>query len=443
MKKRILNVVLIASMIATLISGCGHEHTWVDATCEAPKTCSGCGATEGEVADHTWVEATCAAQKTCSVCGETEGESLPHTWVEVTCAAPKTCSECGETEGEALPHTWIDANFQSAKTCSECGETEGEAIEADFVKYNMPVTEDIDKEYDITTSHGYEGTVKITNYHSCREDVSLDALDGYVWQIFDLVVDVNDPYNTATGVYTEDYYNICGHDDTIVDISDEYEYYDYALQYTLNWNGVDYTECKRLEEFEWDGDKMTYHYYFCLPNGYDGNVVGILDSEANSDKGKYSFDRFDENSIFFRFPAAVRFNDPVEPNGEKFDMDTIAVDYETFDIKSDVVKKGTTLYSESGVEIASVRYYRKVGDEGYQGTADKNNFYYDLENGLSVFTDLEENEFNEVIVGQADNWIWGYEHESYILRDTDEWEIYVYPSVILSDSYDIELYQIN
>ena len=29
-----------------------HTHTWVDATCSTPKTCSGCGATEGSIIDH-------------------------------------------------------------------------------------------------------------------------------------------------------------------------------------------------------------------------------------------------------------------------------------------------------------------------------------------------------------------------------------------------------
>ena len=36
-----------------------HEHTWVDATCTAPKTCSGCGETEGEALGHTYYYNLC------------------------------------------------------------------------------------------------------------------------------------------------------------------------------------------------------------------------------------------------------------------------------------------------------------------------------------------------------------------------------------------------
>jgi hypothetical protein len=36
-----------------------HIHSWQDATCEAPKTCSGCGATEGEKLPHSFVNGIC------------------------------------------------------------------------------------------------------------------------------------------------------------------------------------------------------------------------------------------------------------------------------------------------------------------------------------------------------------------------------------------------
>ncbi len=68
------------------------QHQWTDATCKAPKTCSLCGETEGEVGDHSWVDATCKAPKTCSVCGATEGEIGDHSYVDGICFV------CGEAE---------------------------------------------------------------------------------------------------------------------------------------------------------------------------------------------------------------------------------------------------------------------------------------------------------------------------------------------------------
>ena len=41
-----------------------HIHSWQDATCLAPKTCSGCGAVEGEKLPHSFVNGTC------EYCGE-------------------------------------------------------------------------------------------------------------------------------------------------------------------------------------------------------------------------------------------------------------------------------------------------------------------------------------------------------------------------------------
>ena len=102
-------------------------HTWVDATCTTPKTCSVCDATEGEALGHDWADATCTAPKTCSVCDATEGEALGHDWADATCTAPKTCSVCDATEGEALGHTWVDATCTTPKTCSVCDATEGKA----------------------------------------------------------------------------------------------------------------------------------------------------------------------------------------------------------------------------------------------------------------------------------------------------------------------------
>ena len=50
-----------------------------------------------------------------------------HTWVDATCTAPKTCSECGATEGEALGHTFVDGE------CTVCGEKDPNAVDPDPV----------------------------------------------------------------------------------------------------------------------------------------------------------------------------------------------------------------------------------------------------------------------------------------------------------------------
>ena len=69
------------------------------------------------VLDHTWAKATCNTPKTCSVCDATEGEALGHSWKEATCTAPRTCSVCGATAGEPIAH-----NINEASICTICGE---------------------------------------------------------------------------------------------------------------------------------------------------------------------------------------------------------------------------------------------------------------------------------------------------------------------------------
>ncbi len=127
MKRRILSVILVM-ILAFCLTACGCEHEWKEATCTAPKTCSLCNATEGEVAAHQWQDANCIAPKTCKDCGATEGDVAGHVWEEATCTEAKTCTACGETEGEALGHTWADATCTEAKTCTVCSEKDGEAL---------------------------------------------------------------------------------------------------------------------------------------------------------------------------------------------------------------------------------------------------------------------------------------------------------------------------
>ncbi len=98
-----------------------HEHSYMDATCLIPKTCSICGFTEGGTLEHTWNDPTCSIPKTCSVCGTTEGDTLEHNWLDATCTKKKTCSVCEETTGELAPHTYSNGK---CKVCKDLDPTD-------------------------------------------------------------------------------------------------------------------------------------------------------------------------------------------------------------------------------------------------------------------------------------------------------------------------------
>lgn len=114
--KRFIAVIL-AVLMAVMLSGCCLKHDMQPATCTQPSTCSKCGKTEGEPLGHTPVddpakEPTCTetgltAGSHCSVCGEVfeaqkEIPALGHDWVEATFSKPQTCRVCGATGEEAL-----------------------------------------------------------------------------------------------------------------------------------------------------------------------------------------------------------------------------------------------------------------------------------------------------------------------------------------------------
>ena len=115
------------------------SHTYKDATCTAPKTCTKCGATSGSALPHTWKDATCTAPATCSVCGTTTGNANGHMWKNATCTTPKTCSVCGTTTGDVAAHTWKDATCTAPATCTTCKKTSGKAK-----GHTMDITECVD-----------------------------------------------------------------------------------------------------------------------------------------------------------------------------------------------------------------------------------------------------------------------------------------------------------
>ncbi len=297
-------------VVFVMLTGCGHEHTWEEATCTVPKTCSECGKTEGEVLGHTWEEATCAEPKHCSVCGETEGESLEHTWIEATCAEPKHCSVCGETEGEALEHTWKEATYWEAKTCSVCGETEGEPLTPSFVEHGVSVMDvTVGAEYDYVTACVLDetkesvGKFTITDYQVADSYEDYDTLDGYEWRILKISIwyfdENSQKYGRGVGIRHADYYtaafeemsegarvNTAGED-----------------VFTISYLGEEYTECLKVTDGEWSAEGVSSGKIFkyitaCrVPKGYDGRIVCFMNYKYH--EGTLN-DTLDENALVFR-----------------------------------------------------------------------------------------------------------------------------------------------
>ncbi len=111
------------------------DHDFGEATCAAPKTCSKCGVTEGDALSHTpateWSKDETNHWHDCTVCGNEADTPEAHDWNPATCNAPKTCKVCGATEGTKLEHTYAETWSKNAThhwhACTLCGAKKDEA----------------------------------------------------------------------------------------------------------------------------------------------------------------------------------------------------------------------------------------------------------------------------------------------------------------------------
>ena len=83
---------------AKLTNVVAHEHAYSDATCTAPKTCSICGATDGEALEHNYVDGTCDA------CGAEEPSGDV---VATQTATISFADKANRTEFETTKQVWV------------------------------------------------------------------------------------------------------------------------------------------------------------------------------------------------------------------------------------------------------------------------------------------------------------------------------------------------
>lgn len=244
-------------------------------------------------------------------------ESVPvceingHSWVDATCEAAKICSVCGEVEGEALGHSWVEANYQASKSCTMCGTTEGEALTAAFEEYGLAINVTAgETPYEYVTNCYSQpdlktvGKLYVSGCSVVPADETHEALDGYEWRSVSvrILFDDDNAYNYGMNVKTctENYYDIAGWD------ASSHEVADGVRGYTVNFNGVEYTEClyvgSGVSFSDWEDHACwaTFTISVRVPIGYDGVVIGFRDASIEWGDGQYIYDVADENTLFFR-----------------------------------------------------------------------------------------------------------------------------------------------
>lgn len=133
-----------------------------------------------------------------------------------------------------------------------------------------------------------------TNYETLESDETHEAKDGYEWKKITATITFTDENVITDGWWIllelNDYYSITAQSSDNPDT------------FTVNYNGIDYTECVSDISYEekLSEKKAVFQIYQLLPIGYDGSVVGFLNWKNQVPDGQYFYDYVDEDSLFFR-----------------------------------------------------------------------------------------------------------------------------------------------
>ncbi len=123
-------IVLCLLLVMACISSCRSSrsevpvecnHIWSEATCKEYAKCERCNEVKLEYGDHSYEDATCDKPKTCAFCGATEGKILGHIYLaEGTCIAQSKCYRCGKM-GPFGAHKFLGGNCAAKPMCVYCG----------------------------------------------------------------------------------------------------------------------------------------------------------------------------------------------------------------------------------------------------------------------------------------------------------------------------------
>ena len=243
---------------------------------------------------------------------------MGHAWIEAACEAAKTCEICGETEGEPLGHTWIDATYEAPKTCETCGATEGEALVSYFAEQGLDAKL-LDKtaEHDFVQACGADEekttTVKVTidSYETIESDDTHAAADGYEWKVMAIKMHLYDENAQQYGINS---WNYLWDDFYAGKASDADEntdgLFENGMAYPIVWNGVEYADgLLHIAETigGWEKDESGNNYLDIVvtisvrvPVGYDGFIFGLEAFGWEIADGAYLHEAITENTLLFR-----------------------------------------------------------------------------------------------------------------------------------------------
>ena len=129
--KKTLTFAILLFAFCIFLTACGNkcEHTY-DNACDV--TCNECG--EERTVTHDFADADCLNPKTCTVCGATDGEPLGHAPEndDNDCSTALNCGVCGKeilAAGEHSPEK-DDGNCTTEQKCTVCGQVAVAAKEA-------------------------------------------------------------------------------------------------------------------------------------------------------------------------------------------------------------------------------------------------------------------------------------------------------------------------